>query len=429
MTPFENSPLTAFHRRVTISGALGQFSDAFSVGVIGIALSLARGPLGLSGWSMGALAAAALVGVIIGSLVTGSFADNWGRQPIFRWSMLVFTGLALLQYQSASPYELFVLRLLLGVVTGADYVIGKALVTEFSPIRHRGQILTVLSIAWAAGYASSYIVGYLLHESGPEAWRLILLSSAVPSLIAFFYRFRTPESVVWLTRKGQLDKAREIVAKYIGPGIAIPVTPDATPAADSAPVPSRDPTFVRNVIVGCVLQGSLVIPFYGLATFLPIVMSKLGVADSYTGTLIFNILNLIGAALGIFIIDRVPRRALIVRGFLMMSLFLVVMILWRTPPSVMVVSLFAAFAFVIAATGNLQYVYPPELFPTEQRARGIGAIVATSRFGSATSTFFLPVIVETYGVIAALVVCLAITLFAAGLCYKWAPETLHKRLA
>ena len=144
MIPFESAPLTSFHRRVTMAGALGQFADAFSVGVIVIALGLAKEPLGLTSWTLGALAAAALAGVVIGSLATGMVADRLGRQPIFRWSMLAFTLLAALQFQSSTIYELFAWRLLLGIVTGADYVIGKALVTEYAPHRHRGQILCVL---------------------------------------------------------------------------------------------------------------------------------------------------------------------------------------------------------------------------------------------------------------------------------------------
>lgn len=426
MTPFESAPLSSFHRRVILGGGLGQFADAFSVGVIGIALNLAREPLGLSSWTMGALAAAALAGVVVGSLVTGGLADRVGRRMTFQWSMLIFTVIAAMQYQSSTAIELFALRFALGMLNGADYVVGKALVSEYSPVKHRGQILTLLSIAWAAGFAAAYIVGYILRDSGPEAWRLILLASAVPPIIAFAWRIGIPESAVWLTRSGQLDKARTIITKHLGPNIALPVVPSTETAALSPPL--RDQSFKRNVAVGCVLQGSLVIPFYALATFMPMVMSELGVPDNYTGSLIFNVLNLFGAILGIIVVDRIFRRTLIVRGFLLMSLFLGVLIVWREPPPSVIVAIFAAFALVIATTGNLQFVYPPELFSTELRARGIGAIVATSRVGSASSTFLLPVIVENYGIYAALSACLAITVFAAAFCYRFAPETLHKRL-
>ena len=58
---------------------------------------------------------------------------------------------------------------------------------------------------------------------------------------------------------------------------------------------------------------------------------------------------------------------------------------------------FTAFAFVLAAAVNLEFVYPPELFPTDLRASGVGVVVAGSRIGSAGSTFLLPVVASAYG--------------------------------
>ena len=70
--------------------------------------------------------------------------------------------------------------------------------------------------------------------------------------------------------------------------------------------------------------------------------------------------------------------------------------------------LFAAFAFVMSAAGILQIVYPPELFPTELRSRGIGVVIACSRIRSASSTFLLPIVVQEHGVYVALSFCMAV---------------------
>jgi putative MFS transporter len=111
-----------------------------------------------------------------------------------------------------------------------------------------------------------------------------------------------------------------------------------------------------------------------------------------------------------------------------MATFLAILISWRTAPASIIVPLFAAFAFVMSAAGILQNVYPPELFPTELRARGIGVVIACSRIGSASSTFLLPIVVQEYGVYVALSFCMAVCIVAALVCAVWAPETLLKRL-
>jgi putative MFS transporter len=87
------------------------------------------------------------------------------------------------------------------------------------------------------------------------------------------------------------------------------------------------------------------------------------------------------------------------------------------------IALFAVFAGVLSAASNLCYVYLPELFPTDLRASGIGLAIASSRIGSAASTFLLPVVVSGYGVHAALGACVAVLAFGGVACHALAPET------
>jgi len=428
MTPFEDAPFTRFHRRVVTSGAAGQLSDGFSIGIIGVALSLAKGPLGLTEWWLGALGAGSLIGLFFGSLVAGSLTDTLGRRPIFAWGMLLFTMFATLQYFSSSLYQLFAIRVLLGVTLGADYVACKAMVTEYSPTRNRGRILSVLAAGWTSGYFLAFVIGFAFRKGGPDAWRLALLASAGPSLIAFILRFRTPESPQWLTRMGRSTDAREIITKYIGENVALPLVHRPGAGSPTAATALMSPPLFRNLVVGCVFHTSQVIPLFALGTFLPIVMAKAGVGDGYMGALIYNVLFLIGALIGPFVIDRIYRRTLLVQGFVTMAILLAILIAWRTAPVFVTLPLFSAFAFVLSVAGILQFVYPPELFPTEVRARGIGTILSVSRFGTVSSTFLLPFVVERFGVQAALGFCMVIMIVAAIVCQRWAPETLHKRL-
>jgi len=428
MTPFEDAPFTAFHRRIAVTGAGGFLSDGYSLGIIGIALTLAKGPLGITSWWLGAVGAASLVGLFLGSLLTGGLADRFGRRPVFVWGMLFFTVVAALQFTSASNSQLFVWRLLLGLALGADYVACGAMVAEFSPSRKRGMLLSVLSVAWTVGYISAFVVGYLLRNSGPAAWRIALITSAVPSLITFLLRLRTPESPVWLTRKGHLDKAREIVAKYIGSEIALPVVNTVVKIKDDTLATLFKPPLYRNMIVGCLFFTAQVIPGFALGTFLPLVLQTLHVDDAFTGALIYNIVLLVAVVLGMLACDLIPRRALLIQSFMLIAIFLAILTFWRGAPSLVTVVLFAGLAFVMAFAGILQAVYPPELFPTELRARGISVVIACSRIGAAVSTFFLPVVVELFGIYVALGAFMAISIFAAIICKMWAPETLGRRL-
>lgn len=356
MTPFESAPTVPFHRRLVIAGGSGQFSDGFSLGIIGIALSIAKEPLGLTEWWLGALGAASLLGLFFGSLAAGSIADRFGRRPIFAWGMLLFTVLGILQYFSTSVYQLFVLRFLLGVALGADYVSCKAMITEYSPSRNRGQMLSILALSWTSGYFSAFAAGYIVRESGSDAWRIALLVSAIPSFIAFLLRVTTPESPFWLVRNGKTDQARAVVTKYVGSEIALPAIyrAEGTEAGEGKGL-FKFP-LLKNLIVGGVFHTSQVIPLFALGTFLPIVMAKAGAGDGYTGALVYNLLFLIGALIGPFVIDRIPRRRLLVDGFIIMAILLAILITWQTAPTLVTMSLFAVFAFVLSVAGILQFV-------------------------------------------------------------------------
>jgi len=422
MIAFDDAPLKRIHLRVMACGTGGQFSDGYSLGIIGIVLSMATGPLHLDSWWIGALGTASLVGLFAGSSCAGPLIDRIGRRPIFAWDMLVFALFAVLQFRVHSAGELLVIRLLLGFSLGFDYVTSNALITETSPTRTRGRLLSVLAVAWASGYVCAYFVGYVVRNGGPDAWRWALLSSAVPSGITFLFRLGIPESVPWLASKGYTGKARAIIDRYIGADVALPLVaerPEVTRASARSLFTSP---LRQRLLIGCLFYTAQVIPFFSLGTYLPIVMTKLGVEDAYTGGLIFNILLLGGSIVGLLIIDRITRRSFLVGAFILMAALMALLGYWHSAPSLVIIGIFASFAFVLSAAANLEFVYPPELFPTEVRGTGVGMVIACSRVGSAFSTFLLPTLVDRYGIHSSLVTCMAIMIAAAVACQIWAPK-------
>ena len=89
---------------------------------------------------MGLLGGASLFGLFAGALLTGPVADRFGRRPIFSCNMAVLGVLSLLQGLVGSAVPLLLLRLAIGFLLGTDYVVSKALLTEFIPRRLRGRV-------------------------------------------------------------------------------------------------------------------------------------------------------------------------------------------------------------------------------------------------------------------------------------------------
>lgn len=428
LVPFESVPFRRFHLHVGSSACGGQFADGFELGIIGLAIALAAIPLKLDAIWMGLLGGAALAGLFLGSLVSGVIVDRIGRRKIFAYDMLFAAVISASQFFVTDAWQLLILRFALGMVLGFDYVVSKALLTELSPVRFRGRLLSIMAIAWVAGYAFSYIVGFFLRDVGPDAWRYMLVVSCLPATMIFIFRLGIPESPLWLIRKGRTDEAEKIVRSKLGDGILLPPAGPEVRKAGGEWAELFSKKWRKNTAIGGIFYACQVIPYFALGTFLPKIFEALHVSDKYLGGLAYNIFLLLGAVLGTIIVDRILRRTFLIGTFLVGAGVLAVLAAGILGSNGVIVA-FALFALILSASANLEFIYPPELFPTHLRGTGVGFAVAASRFGSAASTFLLPTVVQNFGIQAALGACVVVMLVGAITSYLWAPETSKMKLA
>lgn len=425
---YDDAPLRPFHIRVTVASFGGVFSDGFGLGIVGIALGLATPQLELTPLWLGLIGGASLAGLFFGALLTGPAADRFGRRPIFASNMLLLGILSGAQFFVQSAPELLALRLLIGVLLGTDYVVSKAMLTEFTPRAYRGRIMSTLSVAWAGGYTCAYFVGYALTDGGADAWRWMLAASAVPCLLILPLRLTLPESPLWLASQGRAEAAAAVVRRRIGQDVAPPHAPPVVPAVAGRWAQLLSSRWRRRTIVACTFFTCLVIPYFAVGTFVTRVLEALDVGDGFTGGLVYNFSLLFGAVLGLIVVDRLPRRTFLVGSFAVTAGAMLALLLLDEPGRIVIIALFAVFAFVLSAVSNLCYVYLPELFPTDLRASGIGLAIAASRIGSAASTFLLPLVVASHGVRVALGACFVVLAVGGLVCHALAPETRDSAL-
>ena len=171
-----------FHRRLAVAGAGGVYADGYGLGIVGIALANAGGDLSLGPLATGLVGGSALAGLFIGALATGPIADRVGRRPIFAANMAVLLLLSVLQCLVSSVALLVLCRFLIGATLGTDYVVSKAMLAEWMPQSLRGRVLAGLAVAWAAGYASAYFIGYAIEGMAP---RRVALDAGHESLALF----------------------------------------------------------------------------------------------------------------------------------------------------------------------------------------------------------------------------------------------------
>ena len=100
---FEEATPHAIHKKVATGAFLGVITDGYILGIVGIALSYAQGPLGLNSYWMGLIGAGAMLGILFGSLLMGPIADRIGRRKPFLILMALSVGLSLWQFFITDP--------------------------------------------------------------------------------------------------------------------------------------------------------------------------------------------------------------------------------------------------------------------------------------------------------------------------------------
>lgn len=419
----DSAPFGRIHLLATVCVLGGAALDGYVLGVIGHAVEPASAQLGLSALGSGLLAASALIGVFVGGLFFGGIADRFGRRRVFLWNLLAFVVLSLAQLVVDSAWQLVAVRILLGLAIGVEYAVGAALLAEFVPRRPRGALLGSIQALWIVGFVAAFLIGSAV---SPDAWRWLLASSAVPAFVVLVLRTGLPESPRWLHAQGRTAEAERIVRDRIG-DYAIPDVAPAAARAGLAELFTADRW--RQSLYAGLFWFCQVAPFFAIFTFVGPILAMLDVQEGFTGDLLMNVLQLVGAGLGVWALHLLSRRAFVVSSFAVMVVGLLVIGLFPDAPGVLVVAAFGLFTLVISGASNIQFVYPSEMFETRLRTTGVGFAAAFSRIGAALATYLLPVSLDALGAHGTLLVAAVFPLVGLLASLAWAPETRRSALA
>ncbi len=420
---YEYAPYSAVHKKIAYGSFAGQISDGYTLGIVGISLSYAVKSLGLDSFWMGVCGAGSMLGILAGSLIVGTVADRIGRKQMFLMVMLVATILSVLQFFVATPAQLAILRFGLGMAVGADYAVGITLLSEWTPLKQRENIMGMLLVTWTVGYVIAYVMGFFMIDIGQteNGWRWVICTSAIPSAIALVLRIGSPESPMWLATKKRFVEGLAIIKNHIGEGYGLPEAPAKEKSASFSRLFSKE--LRANTLVGGVFFACQVLPFYAISIFLPLVLTTLKIDNPYASGVLYNVFTMVGVLVGLWLMSRISRRAYLLWTFYGAAAILTVMTVWQDMPGYLALFMLTAISLVLAIAIVLEFIYPAELFPTEVRGSGVGLTIAVSRIGAAAGAFMLPVVNESFGIYAALGGCIAALLLGGIICHIYAPET------
>ena len=404
----------------------GMVLDGYVLGIIGPVSGTMAEDLQLTALWQGLIAAAALVGILIGSPIGGWAADKWGRKPIFMFDIGLFAVASAMQFFVDSPVLLVVVRLLMGIAIGTEYAVGWPLMAEFSPTHLRGRLMAAMGIAWYGGFMIAFLTGHLLSEYTELSWNFILGTSTFIAVAIFLARLGMPESPRWLWSVGRKDEARALAARYMPDDALDDVQHEDVRKGSFGMLFSKE--YWRATLFISGFWFCAVTPYFAIATFADSVLDQYGLAGGLAGGVGLSAVALAGVVVTFLLIEKVGRRALTVPPQWLCAVVLAVIGLWAGAPAIIVLVLFLVFSFFNAGYNTLTNVYPGEVLPTEIRGIGTGFAAAVSRVGAGIGTFLLPISMENLGPGPTMLIAAGVAFVGAGLSQWLAPETKGKSL-
>ena len=284
----------------------------------------------------------------------------------------------------------------------------------------------------------SYIINYLLRNSGPANWRWMFATGAIPALIFFLLLLRAPETPRYLAIAGRDKEALAILSRIGGVENAASEMAEIRASLSDRRNRWRDllnPGIRRAVWVSFFL--AILIHFSGINVvidYAPAIFKSAGwkIDAALFSTFVVGIANLVFTLVSFWIIDRYGRKPLYIVGSGGMAVILLALALIAANNLfhgwIVLVLILAYLAFFASCIGPVFWTLVPEIFPNHIRGTAMTVPVLTQWIANAVVVLFFPLAFNRAGKFATFGFLAAMALLQAVFTWFFLPETKNKTL-
>ncbi|WRX18666.1 Major facilitator [Theobroma cacao] len=422
----------------------------------------------------------ALFGTLSGQLVFGWLGDKLGRKKVYGITLILMVICAIcsgLSFGSTADSVIGTLcffRFWLGFGIGGDYPLSATIMSEYANKKTRGAFIAAVFAMQGVGIIFAGLVSMILSaifrkrypapsfkadaifSTQPEAdflWRIVLMFGALPALLTYYWRMKMPETgrytalIEGNAKQAAADMGRVLDIELDAEGEKL----SQFKAANQFPLLSHE-FYMRH---GRHLFGTMstwflldiafysqnltqkdVFPAMGLTRKAPDINA---IEEVYETSRAMFIVALLGTFPGywftVLFIEKIGRFIIQLVGFLMMSIFMLLLgikydYLKDENKLLFVVLYVLTFFFANFGPNSTTFVLPAELFPTRLRSTCHALSAASGKAGAVIGAFVVQsyTLDESVGKIKRAIMVLAFTNLL-GFCFTFlVPETKGRSL-
>jgi MFS family permease len=392
---------------VAITVALNAL-DGFDVLSISLTAASIRDELGIDAALTGLLLAMELIGMAIGSIFLGRYADKWGRRPMMLFCLVLMTAGMFMVTTDAGflagmlhpvitaipfggfsewPVELVhisIWRLVTGLGIGGMLAAINAVVAEYSNAKKKHLNVALMAIGYPVGASiGGFIASELLEV---YSWNSVfLLGFGMTAVMIPIVYFLVPETVAFETRKqkpGSLQRINSTLTKLGKPTIS--ELPDVREElADTSQDSIFSPRLLRTTMIVTLAYFFHIMTFYFILKWTGVIVEDRGFEAAQAGRVLswINVGGATGGALLGFLTLKYDLKRLTI-GAMIMSTVLVAIYGSYGQDLFQITLVCVACGFFINAAINGMYAIFAHAYPTQVRAAGTGFAIGLGRGGS-----------------------------------------------
>ncbi len=324
----------------------------------------------------------ALWGTVAGALFGGIPAEKYGRKKVLLWIGVMFAVSAIGSALATGPYMFSFFRFIGGVGIGVSSVVAPTYISEISTPQTRGRLGAMYQFNIVFGILIAFLSNYFLQGvGGANDWRWMLGVLAIPSIIYTLMVMGVPESPRWLiTKKNDLPAAKDVLSligiKDTDAEIASIIEAnkhDVSAGTTAEFFTSRHKTVIWLAFMIAFFNQLSGINF--ILYYAPEILSRsgLGTKESLLNSIAIGGTNLVFTFVGLYLIDRLGRKTLMIIGSLgyIISLAMVAYAFKTHASAGFLMSFLLLFiASHAIGQGAVIWVFLSEIFPNKIRALG-----------------------------------------------------------
>ncbi len=400
--------INSFLLRCTLIAALGGFLFGFETAVISGAEKTIQALWSLSDFMLGFTVAASLIGTVIGSMIAGKPAQQYGRKKVLSVIALMYLLSALGCSLTPSWILFIVFRIVGGIAVGASSVVGPMYISEIAPAAVRGRLTGMFQLNIVIGILVAFLTNFAFQQMGAGSWRYMVGIMVVPAgLFAILLR-TIPESPRWLILNNRDEEAARIFARTGEPDAKSVINEEHALLVGQNK--NLQKTAAENLFSGKfnkpILYAVLLAMFNQLSGinailyYAPRIFEMAGFSqkDSFLQPVYIGCANLLFTFLGMSIIDKVGRKTLLLVGAVGTTVFLcLTAFTFQSTGSgnqYVIFYLIGFISFFAMSQGAVIWVFISEIFPNSVRSQGSSLGSFTHWIMAAIIAWIFPIVVH-----------------------------------